>query len=269
MPSDNIEDHVNSQHDFYALLSLSTASTDSEIRRAYRKTALKYHPDKQKPGTSAADDAAALEKFHLLRIAHDLLIDPALREKYDATRSARKQRQEAEERLEGRRRKMKDDLERRESGVKRARDDADERERQIRRLAEDGKRRRKELEDTLRRERNELKAEQDRSSSSQAANGTSRGSTPSRNGMRGDGDYRTGKDRLSQLFSTPTGRPQAANGSTFGGSAPPKFSFASKFAESTSPSLEKMTLERMKNAERKKMEERIKREEEEKKEEEA
>ena len=260
MPSDNLEDHVNSQHDFYALLSLSTTSAESEIRRAYRKTALKYHPDKQKPGASAADDAAALEKFHLLRIAHDLLIDPALREKYDASRSARKQRQEAEERLEGRRRKMKDDLEKRESGVKRARDDADEKERRIRMLAEDGKRRRKELEETLRRERNALRTEQERSNSTKDTNGDVRDAEPFHDGVKGD--YKAERERFSHLSSTPVGRSKAANGSTFGGSAPPKFSFASKFAGSDLPSLEKSTLERMKMAERKRMEENLKREEE-------
>ena len=260
MPSDSIEDHVNSSHDFYALLSLSSASTDSQIRRAYRKTALKYHPDKQKPGATAADDAAALEKFHLLRIAHDLLIDPVLRAKYDATRSARQQRQEAEERLEGRRRMMKDDLERRESGVKRARDDADEKERRIRTLAEDGKRRRKELIETLNRQRNELKADQTQTSSLKDMNGSSHNTTPSRNGIKED--YKFERERLSHLFNTPVGRSQAKNDSTFGGSAPPKFSFATTSSTPSSPSLEKLTLERLKNAERKKMEERIRRDEE-------
>lgn len=260
MPSDSIEDHVNSSHDFYALLSLSSNSTDSQIRRAYRKTALKYHPDKQKPGTTAADDAAALEKFHLLRIAHDLLIDPVLRTKYDANRSAQKLRQEAEERLEGRRRKMKEDLERRETGVKRARDDADERERRIKMLAEDGKRRRKELEETLKRQRDELRTEQAQASSPKDVNGCSKGTTPSRNGPK-DG-YKVERERLSHLFNTPVGRSQAAYSSTFGGSAPPKFSFAPTSSTSSSPSLEKLTLERLKKAERKKMEEKIRRDEE-------
>ena len=260
MTSDSIEDHVNSSHDFYTLLSLSSTSTDSQIRRAYRKTALKYHPDKQKPGTTAADDAAALEKFHLLRIAHDLLIDPVLRAKYDANRTAQQQRKEAEERLEGRRRKLKDDLERRESGVKRARDDADEKERRIRMLAEDGKRRRKELEERLRRQRDELRTEQAQTSPSNYANGNSQDTPPPRNGLK-DG-YKMERERLSHLFNTPVGRSQATNSSTFGRSAPPKFSFASNSSSSGSPSLEKLTLERLKNAERKKMEEKIRRDDE-------
>ena len=119
-----------------------------------------------------------------------------------------------------------------------------------------------ELEESLRRERDALKAEQDRSDSLKAANGTSQESTPTRNGSAGG--YTAGRDRLSYLFNTPTGRSQAVNGSTFGGSAPPKFSFTSKSAKSALPSLEKLTLERMKDAQRKKMEEEIKHKEAEK-----
>ena len=112
----------------------------------------------------------------------------------------------------------------------------------------------------MRRERDALRTEQERSNSSKTTNGNAQGTTPFRNGVKGD--YKAEMERLSHLFSTPVGRSQASNGSTFGGSAPPKFSFAANFANSDLPSLEKSTLERMKNAERKKMEERLKREEE-------
>ena len=69
---------LNSSHDFYSLLELNDGAVDSEIRRAYRKTALKYHPDKVGPG-----DAQALQRFYLLQIAYDVLSDPATRELYD------------------------------------------------------------------------------------------------------------------------------------------------------------------------------------------
>ena len=142
---------LSSSQDFYALLSISPAASESELRRAYRKTALKYHPDKVGPS-----NIAALEKFHLLQLAYDVLSDPAVKELYDNARRAKEAKVERDRQFEGRRRAMKEDLERRESGVKRKREEDDnaevEFERELRRLAEDGKRRRKEREEVSRRE---------------------------------------------------------------------------------------------------------------------
>ncbi|KKA17959.1 hypothetical protein T310_8094, partial [Rasamsonia emersonii CBS 393.64] len=45
-PSDDLKAHAASSHDFYALLEVSPAASESEIRRGYRRAALKYHPDK-------------------------------------------------------------------------------------------------------------------------------------------------------------------------------------------------------------------------------
>ncbi|GAB7339207.1 hypothetical protein MBLNU457_5866t1 [Dothideomycetes sp. NU457] len=150
MPSDDLVDHANSSQDFYALLGVNFETSESDIRRAYRKTALKYHPDKN------ADNPAALEKFHLLQIAYDVLSDPTAKGIYDNARKARKDKEERESAFEGRRRQMKDDLERRESGYfkrKRDEDDAEEAlQREIKRLAEDGARRRREREERLNRE---------------------------------------------------------------------------------------------------------------------
>ncbi|KAF2456795.1 hypothetical protein BDY21DRAFT_270049, partial [Lineolata rhizophorae] len=148
MSSDDLSEYVDSSHDFYDLLGIATDAGDAEIRRAYRKTALKYHPDKN------ADNPAAIETFHLLQIAYDLLSDSSVRSQYDAARAARKHRQRQHELLEGKRRQMKEDLERRESfGLKRKRspESADE-EAKLRQLAEDGRRRRKERESMLREE---------------------------------------------------------------------------------------------------------------------
>ncbi|OJD17888.1 hypothetical protein AJ78_02060 [Emergomyces pasteurianus Ep9510] len=160
-PSDDLKTHAGSSHDFYALLSLSPAAADAEIRRAYRRTALKYHPDK-----IANPTPADIDKFHLLQIAYDVLSDPSIRQLYDNAREARERKKRESEMLEGVRRKMKEDLEARERGVKRTRtgvpaaqgsfgvdDNAEEKlEQEIRRLAEDGKRRRREKEELLRRE---------------------------------------------------------------------------------------------------------------------
>ncbi|EGE07607.1 cell cycle control protein [Trichophyton equinum CBS 127.97] len=104
-PSDDLKSHAASSHDFYGLLGLSPTAVDSEIRRAYRRTALKYHPDK-----IANPTPADIEKFHLLQIAYDL---------YDNAREARERKKRENELLEGARRKMKEDLEARERGVKR------------------------------------------------------------------------------------------------------------------------------------------------------
>lgn len=155
---DDLKSHATtSTHDFYALLDIPSTSSDADIRRAYRKTALKYHPDKLSASASAATVAAAADKFHLLQIAYDVLSEPAVRALYDNARAAREQKKRQHEMLEGRRREMKESLERRERGVKRGRDDGDEDaeerlEREVRRLAEDGKRRRRQREEMLRRE---------------------------------------------------------------------------------------------------------------------
>ncbi|KAK3109853.1 hypothetical protein LTR53_016455 [Teratosphaeriaceae sp. CCFEE 6253] len=142
---------LNPTTDFYALLSLPPSATPTQIRTAYRKTALKYHPDK----VSAADtDARA--KFELLQIANDVLSDPGVRELYDNARRAAEEKKAREGLLEGRRRGLVEELERREGmGVKRKREVGEAEavfERELRRLAEDGKRRRKEREEALRRE---------------------------------------------------------------------------------------------------------------------
>ncbi|KAF2767633.1 DnaJ-domain-containing protein [Teratosphaeria nubilosa] len=140
---------LNSSQDFYELLGVSESASEHDIRRAWRKSALKYHPDKVGPSNTEA-----LEKFHVLQLAQDVLCEPGVRELYDHARRARAEKQQRQAVYEGRRKWMKDDLERRESGaLKRKRDhlDAEEQlERELSRLAEDGKRRRKEREEQLR-----------------------------------------------------------------------------------------------------------------------
>ncbi|KAH7138778.1 hypothetical protein B0J11DRAFT_23835 [Dendryphion nanum] len=145
--------------DFYELLGVDYESTDAELKRAYRKTSIKYHPDKNK------DDPTAADRFIRLGIARDILLDATLKAEYDRSRLRRKEKALQDELLDGRRRKMKEDLERREregGDLKRKRVDelneAEKRELEIQRLAEDGKRRRKERQERLERERQEEEA---------------------------------------------------------------------------------------------------------------
>ena len=100
--------------DYYDFLSILPTATDSEIHRAYRRTNLKYHPDKFKPtATCSAEQAATLLDF--LQKIYAVLRDPAERRKYDQGREANRRRREEAEKLETMRRKMKEELEKVES----------------------------------------------------------------------------------------------------------------------------------------------------------
>jgi DnaJ-class molecular chaperone len=62
--------------DYYKILNITKGSTDDEIKKAYRKLALKYHPDKNKqPG--------AEEKFKEVAEAYEILSDPQKKEIFD------------------------------------------------------------------------------------------------------------------------------------------------------------------------------------------
>ena len=54
--------------DYYRILSVSWSANDDEIKKAYRKMALKYHPDKN-------SDPGAEEKFKEIAEAYDVLSD--------------------------------------------------------------------------------------------------------------------------------------------------------------------------------------------------
>jgi curved DNA-binding protein len=65
--------------DYYSILGVEKTATPEAIKKAYRKLAVKYHPDKAAPG-----DKKAEEKFKQINEAHDVLSDPEKRKKYDA-----------------------------------------------------------------------------------------------------------------------------------------------------------------------------------------
>lgn len=62
---------------YYDLLQVNTTATELEIKKAYRKLAIRYHPDKN-PG-----DEEAAETFKQISEAYQVLSDKSLRSKYD------------------------------------------------------------------------------------------------------------------------------------------------------------------------------------------
>jgi DnaJ family protein C protein 7 len=68
--------------DLYSILGVSQTATDSEIKKAYRKAALQYHPDKQ---CNKTDDekATAEAMFKSIGEAYDILSDSERKERYD------------------------------------------------------------------------------------------------------------------------------------------------------------------------------------------
>jgi len=67
----------NHRRDFYQILGVNRDSSTSQIKKAYRKLAVKFHPDKN------PDDPDALAKFHDINDAYDVLQDDEKREIYD------------------------------------------------------------------------------------------------------------------------------------------------------------------------------------------
>ncbi|MBN1983632.1 MAG: DnaJ domain-containing protein [Chitinivibrionales bacterium] len=74
---------------YYTILGVPQTATSEDIKKAYRKLALKYHPDKTK------GNAAALERFLDINEANTVLSDSEKRKKYDQFGADFKQYEEA------------------------------------------------------------------------------------------------------------------------------------------------------------------------------
>jgi len=68
---------IMAKRDYYEILGLDKSASDDAIKRAYRKVAMKFHPDKN-PG-----DAAAEEKFKEAAEAYSVLSDQEKKARYD------------------------------------------------------------------------------------------------------------------------------------------------------------------------------------------
>ncbi|MDP8292634.1 MAG: DnaJ domain-containing protein, partial [Candidatus Orphnella occulta] len=68
-----------SQKDYYDVLGVSRTASADEIKKAYRKLALKYHPDR----VSDDDKTEASEKFKEATAAYEILSDSTKKSQYD------------------------------------------------------------------------------------------------------------------------------------------------------------------------------------------
>src|SRR6185503_8651269 len=66
-----------SKRDYYEILGVSRTASDQELKTAYRRLAVKYHPDKN------PNDAAAEEKFKEAAEAYSVLSNAEQRQRYD------------------------------------------------------------------------------------------------------------------------------------------------------------------------------------------
>ena len=100
----------------YTVLSVEAAATKQAIDKAYKKLALKYHPDKNR----ANPEKAAIQ-FNRVKQAHAFLTDPKNRQQYDAAVAKKRRRSEQEQKrlaeMDTKRRKMKEELAAREAAV--------------------------------------------------------------------------------------------------------------------------------------------------------
>ena len=67
---------MKSEADYYDVLGVERSATEEDIRRAFRKLAMEWHPDRNK-------EKDAEERFKTVNEAYQVLIDPAKRQQYD------------------------------------------------------------------------------------------------------------------------------------------------------------------------------------------
>merc|ERR1719421_2620065 len=70
---------ASANHDLYKLLDVPRSASEEDIKKAYRKLALKWHPD-----TNPDNREEAERKFKEISEAYSVLSDPGKRQQYDA-----------------------------------------------------------------------------------------------------------------------------------------------------------------------------------------
>lgn len=73
---------MDTNKDLYEILGLSHNASDNDIKKSYRKLALKYHPDRQ-GSKSDKEKKEAEEKFKEISFAYSILSDPEKKQRYD------------------------------------------------------------------------------------------------------------------------------------------------------------------------------------------
>src|SRR5512144_1461947 len=68
---------MSKKRDYYTVLGVGRDASDDDIKNAYRRLAMKYHPDR------APEDKSAEDKFKEAKEAYEVLTDPRKREAYD------------------------------------------------------------------------------------------------------------------------------------------------------------------------------------------
>ena len=74
--------------DLYGLLGLTDGASEQEIKKAFRKLAFEYHPDRNQ------DNPEAEERFKQIQKAYEILSDPQKKYQYDSGQYAQRQAQE-------------------------------------------------------------------------------------------------------------------------------------------------------------------------------
>src|SRR5246127_3831499 len=68
-----------SKRDYYEVLGLKKGASDDDIKKAYRKLAMKHHPDRNQGDSAKASE----EKFKEAKEAYEMLSDPQKKAAYD------------------------------------------------------------------------------------------------------------------------------------------------------------------------------------------